>query len=56
MPRISFRLRSEDETAIAVIREHLRLKSPWVSRTDTIRAALREAVEALESRKETQGR
>jgi Arc/MetJ-type ribon-helix-helix transcriptional regulator len=56
MTRITFRLTPEDEAAVAAIREHLRgTKSPWVNRSDTIRAALREAARIIAAAGEAVG-
>jgi DNA-binding FadR family transcriptional regulator len=49
--RIAFRLTEEDKQAVLALRDLLRPTMPLATRTDIIRAALREAVEALTAKR-----
>jgi hypothetical protein len=48
---LSFRLTDEDKQAVLALRDLLRPTMPLATRTDIIRAALREAVEALTAKR-----
>jgi hypothetical protein len=51
--RLAFRMTEEDEKALLAVRDLLRPRLPFVTRTDIVRVALREAEKALREQHES---
>jgi len=47
---VGFKLTPDDERAMNAITDHLRTKSRWANKTDTIRFALHETAKAIGQR------
>jgi hypothetical protein len=51
--RLAFRMTEDDEKVLLAVRDLLRPRLPFVTRTDIVRVALREAEKALRERPES---
>ncbi|MBV9828493.1 MAG: hypothetical protein JO001_22935 [Alphaproteobacteria bacterium] len=51
--RVAFRMTAEDKMVLLAVRDLLRPKLPFVTRTDIVRIALREAEKALREQQQS---